>query len=258
MPPLRELQQALRAALLGGDDAGAAALVLDDGLTARARLSIYRHHVFTTLTDALAATFPAVRRLVDPRFFAFAADRYIRSHPPDGPCLFEYGATFPAFLATFPPCRDLAYLPDVARLEWALNTALHADDAPPLDPAAIRAIAPEDTPRLVFRLDPSLSLLASPWPVDAIWSAQQPGADPDRTVNLDDGGVCLQVRRRGDEAGLRRLDAAAHAFRHTLGGGRSLEHAATAALAVDPAFDLAAAVAALLAEGALVGFELTS
>ena len=256
MSTLREVQQAFRLALLGGDDAPAAALVLDDGLAGAARVAIYRHHVFTTLTDALAATFPAVRRLVDPRFFAFAANHYIRSHPPDGPCLFEYGATFADFLASFPPCRDLPHLPDVARLEWALNTAVHADDATPLDPAALRAIAPGDTPRLTFRLDPSLSLLASPWPVDAIWRAQQPGADPTVLVNLDDGGACLSVRRSGDEAVMRRLEPAAHAFRHALGGGQSLEDAATAALAIDARFDLAAAVGALLAEGALVGFVL--
>ena len=37
-----------------------------------------------------------------PRFFGFAADRYIHDHLPAGPCLFEYGATFPDFLAGFP------------------------------------------------------------------------------------------------------------------------------------------------------------
>jgi len=40
------------------------------------------------------ATFPVVCRLVDRRFFGFAADRYIHDHLPAGPCLFEYGGTF--------------------------------------------------------------------------------------------------------------------------------------------------------------------
>ena len=98
MPSLREVQRNVRRALLGrGDEEAAAVAVADDGLTAHARLEIYRHHVFTTLTAALQATFPVVCRLVDERFFAYAADQYIRQDPPSGPCLFEYGARFPRF-----------------------------------------------------------------------------------------------------------------------------------------------------------------
>jgi hypothetical protein len=73
-----------------------------DGLASRARLEIYRHHVRTSLTSVLEATFPVICRLVDRRFFAYAADTYLRAHPPTGPCLFEYGDGFPDFLAAFP------------------------------------------------------------------------------------------------------------------------------------------------------------
>jgi hypothetical protein len=75
MTSLRELQRDVRAALLGSEDAGAAALVAADGLAPEARLQIYRHHVFTTLTAVLQAVFPVVCRLVDERFFGYAADR---------------------------------------------------------------------------------------------------------------------------------------------------------------------------------------
>src|SRR6267142_1821126 len=80
MPSLRELQRDVRAALLG-DDARAAREVVADGLAPEARLAVYRHHVLTSLTAALEATFPVVVRLVDPRFFRFACDRYVRAEP---------------------------------------------------------------------------------------------------------------------------------------------------------------------------------
>ena len=73
MPALRELQQAMRAATLTGDAGRAVAAILADGLAAEARLQIHRHHFFTTLTEALAANFPVVCRLVDRRFFAYLA-----------------------------------------------------------------------------------------------------------------------------------------------------------------------------------------
>lgn len=255
MTSLRELQRDVRAALLGSDDTAAAALVAADGLAPEARLQIYRHHVFTTLTAALQAVFPVVCRLVDERFFGYAADRYLRAQPPSGPCLFEYGATFPEFLTAFPPCRDLPYLGDVARLEWALHRALYAPDATPLAAEALRSVPTEDAGDLVFTLDASVSLLASRWPIDAIWRANQPGAPEEgATVDLRAGGVTLEIRRHGDEVAFRVIAPAAHAFRRALADGRPLAVATEETLAVDPAFDLPGELGALFREGLLIGF----
>ena len=230
-----------------------------DGLAPEARLEIYRHHVLTTLTSALEATFPVICRLVDRRFFAYAADTYVRAHPPTGPCLFEYGDSFPDFLAAFPPCRDLAYLPDVARLEWAMSAALHAPDVDAMDPACLAHVAAEDMPRLTFSVDPSVSFLASPWPVDRIWRANQDedGASGD-PVDLASGGVQLEVRRAGDVATVRALAAADYALRTALARGGTLEDAAAEALAVDPQLDLTAALHALLGERIFTGFAVSN
>lgn len=253
MTSLRELQRDLGRALLGrGDDPGAAA-VADDGLTASARLGIYRHHVFSTLTAALQATFPVVCRLVDERFFAYAADRYIRREPPSGPCLFEYGATFAEFLAGFAPCRALPYLADVARLEWAMNRALHAPDHVVLQAETLRALADEVSGDEAFILDASLALLASPWPVDRIWRANQPDGGSGVTVDLSAGGVRLEVRRLDDDVVFRGVDAGVFEFRRALAEGRRVAEAADRALAADEAFDLPEALAALVQDGLLAG-----
>jgi len=115
MSTLRELQRDVRDALLGEAEATVGEIA-GDGVAPAARLAVYRHHVLTSLTAALETTFPVVVRLVDQRFFRYACDGYVRAQPPAGPCLFEYGATFPDFLAGFEPCRHLTWLPDFARL----------------------------------------------------------------------------------------------------------------------------------------------
>lgn len=245
---LRELQRELRAALLGGDGAAACAAVRGDGLDPSARLAIYRHHVGTTLTAALQATFPVVCRLVDERFFAFAADRYIAVDPPSTPCLFEYGAGFPAFLAGFGPCASLPYLPDVARLEWALERAWHAPDAEPLPMTALAGAAPDVAGGLGLALDPSVTYLDSPFAIDRIWRANRPGVTEPELVDAGAGPARLEVRRHGDDAVFRSLDPGVFAFRRDLAGGRDLGHAALSAIAADPDFDLAAALSALFAE----------
>ena len=249
MPSLRELQRDVRAALLDGNEVAAVREIAGDGLAPAARLAVYRHHVLTSLTAALEATFPVVVRLVDERFFHFAGDRYVRTEPPAGPCLFEYGATFPDFLATFEPCRHLAWLPDVARLEWAMNAALHAPDAIALTAAMLRARPAGALETAVLALHPSVTLLESPWPVDAVWRANQAGGDG--VVDLDAGGVRLCVWRSGDEVVFRALTPAAFAFRRALAARGPLSAAIGAALEVDAGADLAALVREALDEGVL-------
>jgi hypothetical protein len=251
MPSLRELQEGFRRALLENDAVGPGLEIADDGLGVEARLAIYRHHVVASLSDVLASVYPVVGRLVDRRFFAYLADAFVRRHPPAGPCLFEYGAGLAEFLAEFPACRHLAYLPDVARLEWALNVAAHAEDASPVEPAAFAEIDPTRVGELTLTFDASVALVSSPWPIDRIWRANQPGADA--TVDLDSGGAHLEVRRHGDDVVFRELARPAYAFRHALLDGAPLAAAAERALAVDPSFDLGAALAALMQDAVVTG-----
>jgi hypothetical protein len=254
MPALRDVQAAFRTALLGGDEEPARDAIHPDGLTATARLAIYRHHVVTTLTDVLADTFPVVRRLVDARFFAYAADRYLRAHPPTDRCLFAYGATFPGFLATFPPCHHLAYLPDVARLEWAFNVAFHAADVPALTPTELAAVPEADAARLRLHAHPSVSHLRSAWPVDRVWEAHRGDGCPER-MRLEMEETFLEVRRDADDVVVfTRLDPGDFAFRRALAAGACLGDAAAAGMAADPAFDLPAALTAVLRDNVLVGF----
>jgi hypothetical protein len=115
-------------------------------------------------------------------------------------------------------------------------------------------VDPARAARLTFRLDPSLALLASPWPVDRIWRANQLESDPDTVVDLAAGGAWLEVRRVADEPGFRALDPATFAFRRALHDGRPLGEAAETAAGVEPTFDLALALHTLLGDGVLTGF----
>lgn len=258
MPALRELQAEFRNALLGGGAAALRGLIRDDGLATDARLDIYRNNVFVSLKQVLKDTFPIVCRLVDERFFVYATDQFIRTDPPEQACLFAYGDRFADFLAGFPPCRDLVYLPDVARLEWLINVAAHAPQSTPLSPAALQSVAGGDARNLVFRLDPSLGLLESPWPVDRIWQANQPEADAEAVTDLDCGGAKLEVRRAGETVLFRRLDPATFILRSMLAGGHRLEVATEATLAADPAFAFATAFGDLFHDGAVVDWAIAS
>ena len=184
---------------------------MGDGLQPEARLRVYRNHVVISLREALRATFPVVCRLVGEDFFAGLTRAFIAAHPPQSPCLFEYGAALGDFIAGFAPASSLPYLADVARLEWAMNAAYHARIEPPIDAALLASVDPDALARSTLLLQPSLHLVTSSYPVDAIWRANQ--ADRDGAgVDLAAGGCRLLVWRRGDDAVFQTLDAAAATF----------------------------------------------
>jgi hypothetical protein len=250
MPTLLELQLQLRGAMLGEITPELVAEIETVGLAAEARLRIYRNHLVTTLSAALESTFPVVCRLVDRRFFAYAAHEYLRQHPPQSRCLAEYGAGLADFLSGFEPCKDLPYLADVARFEWALNTAATARETSPLEIEALAAIPPERAALLKIALQPSVSYFASGWPIDAIWLANQ--QKEVRPVDLASGGTTVEMRRADEGFSWQRLAPGIFAFRRALAEGLALGTAAATA-AADPAFDLAAALDRLFAERLVVG-----
>lgn len=253
MLALRDIQAAFRREMLEGAATAPgmlASLVDGNGLSANERLAVYRNNVFASLTDVLRETFPVICRLVGERFFDYAAHEFIAAHPPANPQLSEYGGTFADFLARFPPCHELLYLADVARFEWLMNEAATAEDAAPVSLGVLAEINPQDAARLIFRLHPSYRYMASPWPVDRIWRANQSGAAA-QTIALDDGGVRLEIRRQGREVVFRVLKDTEFAFCDAIAGGLSLGEAIEAALAVEPNFNPGDALAALFHEGAV-------
>jgi hypothetical protein len=254
MLALPDLQDAFRDALLDGSARRILREIENRRVGPAGALAIYRNHVRISLTAALRTTFPVVCRLVDERFFAFAAHAYIQAQPPAAPCLAEYGASFPDFLAGFVPCRGVPYLADVARLEWALNLAHIAPHAPRLDRASLAALPPETLPRLVCTFAPSLRLLASAYAIDRIWLANQEPVQAG-VVELG-GGARLQIYRAVDGPVFHALDQAEFLFRQALLRGLPLGEAADAASAADPMFDLALELRRMIQEDVISSFNL--
>lgn len=244
---LPELQSAFADHILGIERRDLAALVAGDSIAAEARLCVYRHHVFHSLTAALAATFPTVQALVGADFFRQLARAFVADNLPTQPVLAEYGADLPAFIATWQPARDLPYLADVARLDWLLNLAYQAPAQPGLDAAQLAAIPANRLPSLSLSLAPGAAVLRSAYPIDRIWRASQPNAAPEETVDLSAGPSCLLALRGADDAGFVSLSLGEAAFLAAIGDAGTLEVAGQAALAAQADVDLTAAFARFLA-----------
>ncbi len=233
MPSLLELQRRFAAALRAPAPPPVPGMAVY-----HAAVRASRHHAF-------GATYLVVRELTGARFFDAAVDAFAQSHPSRGGDLNVYGDAFGDFLAAWPHARDLPYLPDVARLEWAMDEAQRAADPPGSAGdvvAALGAVAPAARATLRFVLDPSCRLLRSPYPVLRIWRAHQPRGEPLEDIALDGADDRLLVRRELDQVTIERVPAGEHAWLAALHAHATLAAALDVALAEDPAFDLAAAL----------------
>ncbi len=254
----RDIQTAFRDAVLGRVDpaAFAAAHLVDDGFDPARRLQVHRNNTLITLTEALGAVFPVVRRLVGDDFFAFAARRFIEGRPPASGTLIDYGAGFAAHLAGLDAAAGLPYLADVARLEWAWHESFHAADASPLDPARLAKVPQDRLPSIRLVAHPAVRLIDSAWPVGRIWTANaDPARDPD-PVSLDEGPNYLLVLRPLYDVRLRFLTHAEWVFIVNLSRQASVGGAWSAAIDVDSTFELSQALRDCLTSGVFHGVDL--
>jgi hypothetical protein len=157
---------------------------------ADARLAVYHRGARANHEAALAAAYPVVRRLVGGPFFSEAAARFGDAVASVSGDLHAYGPQFAVFLARYPHARELDFLPDVARLEWAVHESRYAGEDGGFDFAALGAVPAEAVAGVHIHLRPCVRLMSSPHPILAIWEANQEGRDgtpardtgPDRVV----------------------------------------------------------------------------
>jgi hypothetical protein len=235
-----EAQRAFQSTVIGADDVIAPHVHASRGPLSN-RIAVYRNTVQQSLLDVLATAFPAVQRIVGARFFAALARDFVRAQLPHVPQLSVYGATFADFLASHEQVRELPYLPDVARLEWARGEAYFAVDAPAFDPAALASLAPEQLASLKFNLHPATQLITSDHPIHRIWTVNQPEVLNIPTIEMSIGENVL-ITRPTFEVMIRLLSPADAAFVEAFGQGQSLADAAAAAMGADGVFDLQAAL----------------
>lgn len=216
-------------------------------------IEVYRNNHRGNLHDALAGAYPVIEQLVGKDFFRLITRQFLGQHASRSGNLHHYGAEMPGFLAAFEPARGLAYLPDVAALEWACHRAYFAEDAAALDIGKLAQIPPDQYPDLVLHTHPACCLLRSGFPIAAIWRAHQPGAGSDFHIDLDAGSCNALVSRKDDVVLVGELSVAAADWLDSIRNGISIGMATDDALERDPDFDLRSTLIQLLRLGVLTG-----
>ena len=140
------------------------------GARAARGLEAYRANAEASAERALAAVFGTVQAMVGRDDFRHLAREFWSAHPPQRGDLGEWGAAFPAWLASHPAMAPWPYLGDSARLDFALHRNERAADAA-LDAASLSLLESGDPARLRLELMPGSALIRSAWPIATIHRA---------------------------------------------------------------------------------------
>lgn len=240
------------------------AAVFDDAPGERAPgLEVYRRNLRANFGKVLALEFPAVEQILGSERFSDLARRFQQQSPSRNGNLHGIGRAFPAFLRAALAIDGLAWVGDVAALEWAWEESAVAGDADAaLDTARLAALAPEEQLEACFVPHPALRIVRSDVPVVTLWrthTADAAGviaaADPRFRLSLDAGAEAAVVERPALRVEVTAVPPGEAAWLDALCGGASLGAAIDAACSVDADFDLRAALGAALLHRRFVGLH---
>lgn len=203
-PGLAALQRWLAAQILAPD--GPPAQALDELITRPPagdlvqRLALYRDCYPARIESALTDTYPALIHLIGAGACHALAHRYARflaeAPPPHSYNLNDAGDRLPSFLVGDALAADLPFLPDLARLEWAVAVAFHTREREPFDTRTLASWSFDDFACTRLRFQASLAVVRSAWPIVELWEAREtPVAEID--LDLRDCPQVALVHRRG-------------------------------------------------------------
>lgn len=258
MPPNKmQFSQTEFATYLFEPDATAPAGVVDPaGNPAPKRYSVYKNNVVVSYLEALAAAYPACKNLVGEEFFNAIGRAYLQKKPPNSQLMILFGEGFASFVAGYGPAQQIPFLPDVARVERTWRLAYHSADIAPISPDRLGKLPPEQLgdAKLVFL--PSVAIIASPFPVHALWQA----AISLQPLDAIDPGAAESVLivRPALDVNVHNIDASFGPSIQALLDGNTLNEAAETGITKNENFDFSAMLALLIQSGAIADIKINN
>lgn len=150
---------------------------LPEGQSASQRINIYRTNVKATHLAVLSRVYPTCRAILGDKYFKQLALGYIDQTPSTHPDMNKFGDSFPVFIAQCTiqkeELKDLAYLGDLASLEWMLEATYYSADESPFDAINFQRQCSILGKQAILKLQPGVSVLSTPYPIYAIWQSHR-------------------------------------------------------------------------------------
>jgi len=168
-PSPAEIQLGLAERILGGEAPELEAWIeVPPGVDVAVRLAAHTNGYPARIHESLRESYPALAHIMGDTTFAALVERYLAHVPADETNLNFVGSALPDFAADDPLARDLPFLSDLARLEWAVQACFHARLVDRFDLSACADWSPETWLDARIDFQPGTALVRSAWPVRAL------------------------------------------------------------------------------------------
>ena len=195
---LRELQQQFAQEVLFSTVTDLREAIQPHGIEPHRRLQIYKNNIDSTLAESLQSVFPVTCAIVGEEFFKFTARKYLTENPPESGNLHDYGKRFPEFIGAMKELAEMAYVVDIARMDWACHVAFHSAATAPVPLNVLTRFASEDYGRLVLVLHPSVTAVSSSFPIFDIWNFAGQRSGEGEVPDIYSGGQSVIILRNDD------------------------------------------------------------
>ncbi|WP_163133640.1 DNA-binding domain-containing protein [Agarivorans sp. Alg241-V36] len=207
---LKQLQQEFSDSL-NQTNTSVEARLANNALSPDESMQIYQNNYLLSLSEALSATYPTVQKLVGEDYFKFVAKSFILQHGHNQGDLNLFGHGFNQFLQQQDALAQLPYLADIAQLDWLIEqTAGQALPSQYFTVEALQSIPVEQLGDVVLHLAPHQSLLASQYPVFAIYQMVQ--QDQVEAIELDEQDFVLFSKQPNFEVQLEQISTVSYEF----------------------------------------------
>jgi hypothetical protein len=185
---LRDIQQQFLSALFNQEPSPNILSVISEtgARTAQQQFMSYRDSVIGGMIEAMAISYPVVKKLVGAQFFNHITYQFIRQTPSISPDLNNYGGNFSHYLETLDNLETVPYLYDVARLEWHWQCLINGSNAKPGNLHLLVDVEDSQTDNLLFKLSPHSGLLTSDYAVHKIWELNQDDHNFSESIDIEE------------------------------------------------------------------------
>lgn len=133
------------------------------------RLRVYQNNYFASLMSNLRDIYPSIVLLLGDEGFSFLAKLFFEAQAPNSGKMIYLGKGFPGFLASQEHLHELAYIEDVARLDWAHHQSYYQASLPAATAEDLQTIPPAKLASYQINLQPSLQCIESSFAIFDLW-----------------------------------------------------------------------------------------
>lgn len=224
------------------------------GVKPSANIIIHYNNVISSIRETLKEIYPMIIKLVGEPFFNLTVKEYMKRYPSRSSNLHEYGEFYNDFLSEYQPLKNLIYLSEVAKFEWACHTLFFAPEHAGFDINALKQVPSDQYEQLIFTLHPASKLIKFHYPILRIIDLCT--NETNEPININDGGINLLIIRRDLDISLVALNYSEFTFLSALDEGRPLKDALDLAMLIDKNFNLDEKLPAWISDKTIVDFKL--